>query len=108
MTAINCITIRKTEYSFGLNAGGAGDRKVVLQFKFSGDVKDSCYFTIERGHISTKQGLDEKPDLTIETPVNIWMDIMTRKAYGGQMLMEKKYKVQGTRRPDVDDATVSK
>jgi hypothetical protein len=82
-------------FPFGLNAKAVGDRKVILQFKFSGEVDDSCYFTIEEGTVSAKQGTCEKPDLTIDTPFHVWMDIMTRKADGAQMLMEQKYKVQG-------------
>jgi multimeric flavodoxin WrbA len=82
-------------FPFGLNAGAVGNRKVVLQFKFSGEVEDLCYFTIEKGTISAKQGACEKPDLTIDTPFHLWMDIMTRKADGGKMLMEQKYKVKG-------------
>ena len=80
---------------FGLNAKAVGDRKVILQFKFSGEVDDSCYFTLEKGNVSAKPGTCEKPDLTIDTPFHVWMDIMTRKADGGKMFMEQKYKVQG-------------
>ena len=40
-------------------------------------------------------GPAEKPDLTIESPFSVWMDIMTRKADGQQMFMEQKYKVSG-------------
>jgi len=82
-------------FPFGLNAKAVGNRKVVLQFKFSGDVDDSCYFTISKGKISAKPGVGDKPDLTIETPFHVWMDVMTRKADGAQMLMEQKYKVHG-------------
>ena len=80
---------------FGLKSEAAGDRKVILQFKFSGDVEGSCYFTIEKGIIIAKTGTWESPDLTIETPFEVWMDIMTRKADGQQMFMEQKYKVNG-------------
>jgi putative sterol carrier protein len=80
---------------FGLNSKAAGDKKVILQFKFSGDVEDSCYFTIEKGKIDAKRGTWENPDLTIETPFDVWIDIMTRKADGQQMFMEQKYKVYG-------------
>jgi predicted lipid carrier protein YhbT len=31
----------------------------------------------------------------IETPFELWMDIMSRKADGRQMLLEKKYRVWG-------------
>jgi multimeric flavodoxin WrbA len=82
-------------FPFGLNSKAAGDKKVVLQFKFSGDVEDSCSFTIEEGKVIAKPGAADKPDLIIETPFHVWMDIMTRKADGGQMLMEQKYKVHG-------------
>jgi len=80
---------------FGLNSEAAGDKKVILQFKFSGDVEDSCYFTIEKGNIVAKTGTWDNPDLTIETPFDVWIDIMTRKADGQQMFMEQKYKVNG-------------
>jgi multimeric flavodoxin WrbA/putative sterol carrier protein len=80
---------------FGLNSKAAGDKKVILQFKFSGDVEGSCYFTIEKGNVDAKTGTSENPDLTIETPFSVWMDIMTRKADGQQMFMEQKYKVYG-------------
>jgi alkyl sulfatase BDS1-like metallo-beta-lactamase superfamily hydrolase len=80
---------------FGLKSEAAGDKTVILQFKFSGDVEDSCYFTIEKGNIVAEKGTWESPDLTIETPFDVWMDIMTRKADGQQMFMEQKYKVNG-------------
>jgi len=80
---------------FGLKSEAAGDKKVILQFKFSGDVEDSCYFTIEKGNITAIKGTWENPDLTIEAPFDVWMDIMTRKADGQQMFMEQKYKVIG-------------
>jgi putative sterol carrier protein len=31
----------------------------------------------------------------IETPFEVWMDILTRKADGAQMMMEGKYRVTG-------------
>jgi len=80
---------------FGLNSEAAGDKKVILQFKFSGDVEDSCYFTIEKGSIHAKTGVWENPDLTIETPFDLWIDIMTGKADGQRMFMQQKYKVNG-------------
>lgn len=82
-------------FPFGLNAGAAGDKKVQLQINFSGDINDSCYFAIEKGRVEAKPGICEKPDLTIDTPFNVWMDIITRKADGAKMMMEQKYKVQG-------------
>jgi len=82
-------------FPFGLNSEAVGDRKISLQFKFSGEVTSSCYFTIEKGNVSPKEGSKENPDITIETPFELWMDIITGKADGQQMFMEQKYTVEG-------------
>ena len=80
---------------FGLNSKAVGDRKVILQFLFSGEVADSCYFVVENANVEAKEGQKENPDIAIETPFEIWMDIMTGKADGQQMFLEQKYKVDG-------------
>ena len=82
-------------FPFGLNSKAVGDRKVILQFKFSGNVTDSCYFVIEDANVDAKEGKKESPDITIETPFELWMDIMTGKADGHQMFLNQKYKVDG-------------
>lgn len=82
-------------FPMGLNSEAAGKRTVILQFNFFGQVEDSCYFSIERGNLDASRGSFQHPDLTIEAPFDVWMDIMTRKADGQQMLMEQKYKVTG-------------
>ncbi len=82
-------------FPFGLNSEAVGDRKISLQFNFSGEVTSSCYFTIEKGNVSPKEGSKENPDITIETPFELWMDIITGKADGQQMFMEQKYTVEG-------------
>ena len=82
-------------FPFGINPEAAGDRKVIMQFSFTGQVTNSCYFTIEQDNIAVKKGTEESPDITIETPFDVWMDILTRKADGQQMFMEQKYKVDG-------------
>ncbi|MGO9377116.1 MAG: SCP2 sterol-binding domain-containing protein, partial [Dissulfurispiraceae bacterium] len=79
----------------GLNAKAVGERKVVLQFSFFGEVEASCYFTIETGKVDAQSGTSACPDLTIETSFGVWMDILTGKADGRQMLKDQKYKVSG-------------
>ena len=69
--------------------------KAVLQFNFTGEAEGACHFRIDHGKIEAFQGPAEKPDLTIETPFEMWMDIMTKKADGQQAFMEQKYRVQG-------------
>ena len=82
-------------FPYGLNTSAAGDRKVRLQFHFSGDISDSCFFAIEKGRADAEQGTCDKPDLIIETPFGLWMDVLTRKADGQKLFMDGKYKVQG-------------
>ena len=82
-------------FPFGINSGAAGDRKVILQFNFSGHVEGSCCFIIEKGNVEAKKGTEEHTDITIKTPFDVWMDIMTGKADGQQMFMEQKYTVTG-------------
>jgi multimeric flavodoxin WrbA len=79
----------------GFNPEAAGDTRATIQFKFSGEAEGSCHFRIENGKIHAALGAVEKPDLTIESPFGVWMDILTRKADGQQMFMEQKYKVFG-------------
>jgi SCP-2 sterol transfer family. len=81
--------------SLGFNPEAALDSKIIIQFHFSGEVEGPCYFQIENGCISPGVGEAENPDLTIESPFELWMDILTGKADGQQMLMEQKYKVTG-------------
>jgi len=81
--------------SIGFNPQAAGDTQAILQFTFSGEVEGSCYFTIEKGTIRATLGTAEKTDLKIDTPFEVWMDIITGKADGQQMFMEGKYRAEG-------------
>ncbi len=79
----------------GFNPAAAADTRATIQFNFSGEAEGSCHFKIADGKIAAALGPAQKPDLTIEAPFSVWMDIMTRKADGQQMFMEQKYKVFG-------------
>ncbi|MBN2123273.1 MAG: SCP2 sterol-binding domain-containing protein [Deltaproteobacteria bacterium] len=79
----------------GFNPETAGDTRAILQFRFSGEVEGACHLKIQGGSIEAVAGEAEKPDLTIDTPFEVWMDIMTGKADGQQMFMEQKYRVNG-------------
>jgi len=79
----------------GFNPQKAEDTQGTLQFVFSGEVEGSCYLAIDRGTIQTVEGTAEKPDLTIEAPFEVWMDIVTRKADGQKMFMDQKYRAVG-------------
>ena len=53
------------------------------------------HLIISDGTIKAREGKSENPDLVIKTPFDVWMDIQTGKADGGQMFMEEKYKAEG-------------
>jgi len=80
---------------YGLNTKAVGERNVVLQFRFTGEVTGSCYFTIESGDVAVAVGTSDACDISIDTPFEVWMDIMTGKADGRDMFMQKKYRVDG-------------
>ncbi len=82
-------------FPVGINSAAAGNRKIILQFDFSGQTEGSCCFIIDNGKIKAKKEPEANPDITIKTPFDVWMDIMTRKADGQQMFMEQKYTVTG-------------
>ena len=79
----------------GFNKEAAGGKKVVLQFTFSGEVEGSCHFIFENGAIQAKTGAAGACDIAIETPFGTWVDIMTGKADGREMFMQRKYRVHG-------------
>jgi multimeric flavodoxin WrbA/putative sterol carrier protein len=81
--------------STGFNSKHAERTKAVIQFTFSGEVEGSCYFEIENGKITAKEGASQKPDLIVEAPFEVWMDVVTGKADGQQMFMQQKYRASG-------------
>jgi len=79
----------------GFNAEAGRDTQALIQFDFSGEVQGSCYCTIKNGELETETGVAANPDLTIASPFEVWMDVMTGKADGAQMFVEQKYQVSG-------------
>ena len=84
-----------TFFAFALNSDAVGDQQVKLQFHFSGELADSCYFVITGDKVEAEKGTTADPDLVIDTPFEIWMDILTRKADGERLFLEQKYRVEG-------------
>ncbi len=79
----------------GFTPEGAGDTKATLQFEFTNGMEGACHFIISDGTIKAREGKAENPDLVIKTPFDVWMDIQTGKADGGDMFMAGKYQVEG-------------
>ena len=81
--------------TLGFNPVKAADAKAVLQFEFSGSVQGTCHCVIRDGKIQTGEGRAEKADLTIQTPFDLWMDIMTGKTDGQKAFLAQQYQVDG-------------
>jgi multimeric flavodoxin WrbA len=79
----------------GFDPHAAGDLSATIQFIFSGEVQGTCHFLIADGRMEAKPGPSAKPDLLIESPFEVWMDIMTGRADGQQMFMQQKYTIAG-------------
>jgi hypothetical protein len=81
--------------SLGFNPEGAAGARADISFNFSGEAQGACYLRLENGRIKTGEGVPERTDLVIESPFEVWMDVLTGKADGQQMLMQQRYKVVG-------------
>jgi len=71
------------------------DREAVIQFHFRGDQAGDCWFGIKNGTLNVSAGIWPEPDLTIDAPFDLWMDIATGRADGKKMLEEGKYQAMG-------------
>jgi multimeric flavodoxin WrbA len=81
--------------SFGFNPAKAEGRKGVLQFAFTDENPQECYFVIDEKSCIPHAGRAEQADCIVSGPFEVWADIIQGKADGGQMFMEGKYTAEG-------------
>ena len=79
----------------GINSKAAQEIKEKIQFRFGQGEDQSFYLDIQKGKNTALPGVADDAALTINTPFEVWRDIMTGKADGAQMLMEGKYQIEG-------------
>lgn len=79
----------------GFRPGSAPKDHYTIQFSFSGEVTGDCHFSVCNGEAAFCAGPAENPGLTVNTPFEVWMDIMTGKADGQQMFLDQQYTVDG-------------
>lgn len=84
-----------TIMTWAFDPKSAGETRATIQFTFSGEAPGACWFKISNGEIRTGEGFSDNPDLTIESPFDLWVEIMTGKADGQKMLMQGKYMAKG-------------
>lgn len=79
----------------GLNPEAAGDLKATIQFNFSGQVEGSCHLDIAGGKAVGAGGPAQSPDLVIDAPFALWLEIMSGKADPQQAFMQGQAKASG-------------
>lgn len=73
----------------------AADADMTIQFMFTGENPESCFFVIANETCMTHPGTAEHPDLTIEAPFDVWMDVITGKVDGQKMFDEGTCRTRG-------------
>jgi putative sterol carrier protein len=81
--------------SFAFNPGKAAGKQGVLQFNFSGEKAGDCFLTLGQDGCSSNIGVAKKADCTVDSPFEVWADIIEGKLDGGKAAMDGKYKVNG-------------
>lgn len=74
----------------------AGSLKAIIAFYVTDAADEKYFLKIEDGQCSAFAGVaDRKPDITIHTPTQVWMDLSSGKIDGQQAFMEGQYHVEG-------------
>lgn len=73
----------------------AGDLKATVQFHVSGDDEFNAYLEIADGKCTHHQGEADQPDLVIDTPGQVWLDVAQGRMDGQQAFFKGLYKVNG-------------
>jgi multimeric flavodoxin WrbA len=71
--------------SLGFNPQKAVGKKGVLQFRFTGEVQGDFYLVIDEKGCTPHIGRAEKADCPVDSPFEVWADIVEGKADGGQI-----------------------
>ncbi|MDT8272358.1 MAG: NAD(P)H-dependent oxidoreductase [Desulfomonilia bacterium] len=77
------------------NSRSAEKQDTSIQFVFSGCQEGVCHFLIRDGTIESALGETRKPDLVIDAPFDVWMDVVTGKADGAKLFHEGRYRARG-------------
>ena len=77
------------------NPQTAGNLKATIQFEVTGKQPGNWFFSIENGRCFYQEGKTNSPNLTIQTPSEVWLAISNNELDGQQAFMDGKYLVQG-------------
>ncbi len=79
----------------GFKPEAAGELEATIQFDFTGQAEGSCHLSIAGGKATAAQGPAPAPDLTIEVPFELWLDISAGKADAQEAFMQGQAKAGG-------------
>jgi len=80
---------------YGFNSEGAAEADAVLQFDFSGKQSGTCQIKVKGGTVDAALEAQWESSIVVETPFEVWMDIITGKLDPQQAFMEQKCKAEG-------------
>lgn len=66
-----------------------------VQFEVTGEEKGNYYLVVKDGEVTVHEGVAAKPDATITTPADVWMEISTGQLNGAVAFMTGKFKATG-------------
>ena len=77
------------------NSQVAGNLKATIQFEVKGKQSGKWFLSIENGKCAFQEGKVNDPNLTIQTPSEVWLAIANKELDGQQAFMEGKYTATG-------------
>jgi len=91
----NSIETLMAMLSLAFNPQKADGKKGTLQFNLTGEHPGDCYFSIENGYLKSFKGKSGKAECVVDTPFEVWADIIEGKADGAKAFMDGKYRAEG-------------
>ncbi len=79
----------------GFNPGGAAGADAVIQFDFTGENPGACQIKVKDGTIETVLSAKYEPGIVVESPFEVWMDVITGKLDPQKAFVEQKCKATG-------------
>jgi multimeric flavodoxin WrbA/putative sterol carrier protein len=80
---------------YGLNKKKAAEKDVTIQFHITGDEVINGFFTIRDEKCTYTEGEYENPNMTINTPAKVWLDVSNGDLPGEKAFLNKMYTVEG-------------
>lgn len=77
------------------NSKDAGRVKATIQFKFTGDEPGEWVATLADGKCSTRRGEADNPNVTINSPSDVWLKITRRELDGATAFISGQFSFTG-------------